>query len=93
MGESKKLTVKQVRQEKKEKLKSYRKLAFEASDPAVAAVDEGGNITAVGDGRATICVYAQDGAYRVAVVTVASAPAAPNLGEAAAAEDGEIYTE
>ena len=88
VGESKKLTVKQVRQEKKKKLKTYRKLAYESADPAVASVAADGTITAVGEGSTTIYVYAQDGLYKAVTVTVTAAPAAvPNGAEETNAED------
>ena len=44
-------------------LAASRKLSFETDDPNVATVSRSGNIKAVGKGKYTIYVYAQDGVF------------------------------
>ena len=60
-GKTSKIQAKAVAKSKKLKVKTHRKLAFETDDPNVATVNRNGVIKAVGKGRCTIYVYAQDG--------------------------------
>ena len=52
------------------KLTTYRKTAYESSDPTVAKVTAKGRIKAVGKGTCTIYIYAQNGVYIAVKVKV-----------------------
>ena len=52
------------------KMKTYRKTAYESSDPTVAKVTSKGKIKAVGKGTCTIYIYAQNGVYIAVKVKV-----------------------
>ena len=51
-------------------MKKFRKVSFETSDPSVAIVSKKGKIRAVGKGKCTIWVYAQNGVKKAVKVTV-----------------------
>ena len=54
----------------KKKVKKYRAISFESTDPAVAAVSSKGIVTGKKKGSCKIYVYAQNGVYKTITVTV-----------------------
>lgn len=69
-GKSFKIKAKSVVQNKKLKVKKYRKLCYESTNSKVAKVNSKGKITAKGKGKCNIYVYDQSGNYTVIKVTV-----------------------
>ena len=69
-GKTSKIKAKAVARSKKLKVKTHRKLAFETDDPNVATVNKSGKIKAVGKGKCTVYVYAQDGVFAQVKVKV-----------------------
>lgn len=67
-GKTFKIKATEVRKDKK--IKRFRKLAYEASNPKVASVSKKGMIKAKGKGNCKIYVYAQNGAYKAVKVRV-----------------------
>ena len=55
---------------KKLKVKKYRKLSYETSNPKVVKVLKNGKIKAVGKGSCVVYVYAQNGVYKAVKVKV-----------------------
>ncbi|MBO4338160.1 MAG: Ig-like domain-containing protein [Lachnospiraceae bacterium] len=51
-------------------MQSHRDICYESTKPSVAKVDASGLITAVGPGKCTVYVFAQDGRYTSCKVTV-----------------------
>lgn len=72
-GESKKLTI-TLANEKKEPIEDA-KLIFESADPAVATVDEQGNVTGVANGTTQIVIKAKPLAAQLQVTVKAGGPA------------------
>lgn len=69
-GKSFKIKAKQVPLKKNSKIAKHRKIAYESSDPAIAAVSSSGNVKAKKKGKCNIYVYAQNGVYKQIRVTV-----------------------
>lgn len=69
-GKSFKIKAKQVPLKKKCKIAKHRKISYESSDPAIAAVSSSGGIKAKKKGKCNIYVYAQNGVYKQIRVTV-----------------------
>ena len=69
-GKSFKIKAKQIRQTKKKKVKKYRKLSYESSNPAVAKVNKAGKVTAKKKGSCKIYIYTQSGCYATLAVKV-----------------------
>lgn len=69
-GASFKLKAKAAAQSKNLKVKKHRALAYESSDPSVAAVSKKGVVKAKAKGKCTVFAYAQDGTCKAVKVTV-----------------------
>jgi hypothetical protein len=69
-GKTFQLKASEVKDEKKLKVKTHRKIKYESDNKKVATVDKNGKITGKGKGKTTIYVYAQNGLYKTVKVTV-----------------------
>lgn len=67
-GKTFRLKAKEIRKDKK--LRHHREIAFESSNPKVAAVSQKGSIRAKKKGKCTIYIYAQNGIYKKVKVKV-----------------------
>lgn len=68
VGKTKKLIAKEVKADKK--IKTYRKISYESSNPSVASVNKSGKITAKKKGKCSIYVYTQNGICKKVTVNV-----------------------
>ena len=66
----KKVTLKVTTKKSAKKMTSFRKLAFESSNPKIATVSSKGVIKAKKKGTCTIYIYAQNGIYKKVTVKV-----------------------
>ena len=69
-GKTFQLKAAEVKEDKKLKIKSHRKVKFESSDPKIAKVNAKGKITGVKKGTCTVWVFAQNGIFKAIKVTV-----------------------
>lgn len=69
-GKKARIKAKLMPDAKKKKVKKYRKLSYESSNPEVAEVAANGRITALRKGTCKIYIYAQDGVYKTVSVKV-----------------------
>ena len=62
-GKTVKIKAKAIPKDGKQKVSIHKKLAFETGNPKIATVDRNGKVKAVGKGKCTIFVYAQNGVF------------------------------
>lgn len=70
IGKSFKIKAKEVAASKKLKVKRHRKLAYESTNPLVAAVDGKGKVIAKSKGICNVYVYTQSGTFKKITITV-----------------------